>query len=64
MLIPTKEFRMPRIPPVTRMVCPKQAAAPRRHWRCREHVFGPFPVLLDSPEVDSRIATLGHYPRV
>jgi 4-carboxymuconolactone decarboxylase len=55
---------MPRIPAVTRESLP-----PDKHpiydaiGESRGHVSGPFPVLLNSPEVASRIATLGHYLR-
>jgi len=55
---------MPRIPTVTRDSLPadKQAAYDAIA-ESRGHVAGPFPVLLNSPEVASRIGRLGHYLR-
>ncbi len=55
---------MPRIPTVTRESLP----ADKRPiydaiGESRGYVSGPFPVLLNSPEVASRIAKLGHYIR-
>ena len=55
---------MPRIPTVTRETLPAdQRAIYDAIAESRGHVAGPFPVLLNSPEVASRIATLGHYLR-
>jgi 4-carboxymuconolactone decarboxylase len=55
---------MPRVPAVTR------ESLPPDKWpiydaigQSRGQVSGPFPVLLHSPEVASRIAALGHYIR-
>jgi 4-carboxymuconolactone decarboxylase len=55
---------MPRIPTVTRESLP----ADKRSiydtiGQSRGQVSGPFPVLLNSPEVAGRIAALGHYLR-
>jgi 4-carboxymuconolactone decarboxylase len=55
---------MPRIPPVTRdALPPDKRSIYDAIGASRGHVSGPFPVLLNSPEVASRIATLGHYLR-
>lgn len=55
---------MPRIPAVIRESLPPE----KQHiydaiGESRGRVSGPFPVLLNSPELASRIATLGHYIR-
>jgi 4-carboxymuconolactone decarboxylase len=55
---------MPRIPVVTRDSLPApQQAIYDAIAESRGQVSGPFPVLLNSPEVASRIARLGHYIR-
>ena len=55
---------MPRIPPVTReSLPPDKRSLYDAIGESRGQVSGPFPVLLNSPEVASRIAILGHYIR-
>jgi 4-carboxymuconolactone decarboxylase len=55
---------MPRIPTVTReSLPPDKRSIYDAIGESRGYVSGPFPVLLNSPEVASRIATLGHYIR-
>jgi 4-carboxymuconolactone decarboxylase len=62
--LPVKESQMPRIPAVTRdSLPPNQQSIYDAIGESRGRVSGPFPVLLNSPEVASRIATLGHYLR-
>jgi 4-carboxymuconolactone decarboxylase len=55
---------MPRIPAVTREdLPPDKRSIYDVIGESRGRVSGPFPVLLNSPEVASRIASLGHYIR-
>jgi 4-carboxymuconolactone decarboxylase len=55
---------MPRLPPVTRdSLPPDQQSIYDAIGQSRGLVAGPFPVLLNSPEVAGRIAALGHYIR-
>jgi 4-carboxymuconolactone decarboxylase len=55
---------MPRIPVVTRESLPaNKQAVYDAIAESRGVVSGPFPVLLNSPEVASRIGKLGHYLR-
>jgi 4-carboxymuconolactone decarboxylase len=55
---------MPRIPTVTReSLDPDKRSIYDGIGQSRGQVSGPFPVLLNSPEVASRIAMLGHYIR-